>query len=239
MAGSQASNAEPEDLVGLGRVLFAESSLEKLLQQLVILARRTVGGADGVTVSLRGDSGEFETPTTTDDLVFELDQVQYRLNEGPCVHALTHNETVAFRVDDKDPFPRFAEAAASNFISAVLSTPLTLRGHGIGAINIYSGTVPSFPDEQVETARLFAEQATVVLANGLAYDNSTTLNSRLQEALLSRDVIGQAKGLIMAQEGCDSEEAFGRLRHRSQRENRKLRTIAQEIVDAHDKGRSA
>lgn len=238
MAGSDVSN-EPEDLAGLGRVLFAESSLEELLQQLVALARRTVPGVDGVTVSLHDDSGGFRTPTTTDDVVYELDQVQYRLDEGPCVQALKKAETVSFRVDKRVPFPRFADAAASKFISAVLSTPMSVAGKGIGALNMYSGTVSSFPDEQVETARMFAEQAAVVVANGLAYDNSTTLNSRLQEALLSRDVIGQAKGLIMAQQGCGSEEAFGRLRLQSQRENRKLRTIAEEIVDGHAKSRSS
>lgn len=232
-----AASSEPEDLAGLGRVLYAESSLEELLQHVVSLARHTVPAADGVTVSLHDDSGGYKTPTTTDDLVYELDQVQYRFDEGPCVEALKTNRPVSFRVDEGDPYPRFAEAAASKFVSAVMSTPMSVGGKGIGALNMYSGTVPAFPKEQMETAQMFAEQAAVVLANGLAYDNSTTLNVRLQEALLSRDVIGQAKGLIMAQEGCGSEEAFGRLRLQSQRENRKLRTIAQEIVDAHDQSR--
>ena len=222
-------------MVGLGRVLFAESTLEELLQQVVALARRTVPGADGVTVTLRDESGGYHTPTTTDDLALELDEVQYRLNEGPCLQALSQNEQVSFRVDEKVPFPKFAEAAASKFISAVLSSPMSVGGKGIGALNMYSGTVPSFPYEQVETARLFADQAAVVLANGLAYDSSTMLNARLQEALLSRDIIGQAKGLIMAREGCSAEDAFGRLRLQSQQENRKLRVIAQEVVDTHHK----
>ena len=237
MAGSDASDDEREHLAALDRVLYGENSLEELLQQVVSLARHTVPGADGVTVSLHDESGGFKTPTTTDALVYELDQEQYRLDEGPCVEALKTNRPVSFRVDDRDPFPRFAEAAASKFISAVMSTPLCIDGRGIGALNMYSGTVSAFPEDQVETAGLFAEQAAVVLANALAYDDSITLNARLEEALLSRDVIGQAKGLIMAEAGCDSEEAFGRLRLQSQQENRKLRAIAQEIVDAHEQRR--
>lgn len=145
----------------------------------------------------------------------------------------TH-ELTSFQVDQRDPFPRFAEAATSKFVSAVLSTPLHVGEEGIGALNMYSGTVHVYPEDQVETARLFAAQASVILANGLAYNTSVTLNARLQEALLSRDVIGQAKGLIMARESCTGEEAFGRLRLISQKENRKLRTVAQEMVDAHE-----
>lgn len=74
----------------------------------------------------------------------------------------------------------------------------------------------------------------MILANGIAYNSSITLNARLQEALESRDVIGQPKGLIMARESCNGEEAFGRLRVMSHRENRKLRTVAKERVDSHE-----
>ena len=225
---------EPDGLVGQGRFLFAEVSLPELLQQLVSLARHTVAGADGVSVSLDTDGG-YETPASTDELVRELDHTQYRLEQGPCVHALESHELVCFRVEDREPFPEFADAASAKFITAVMSTPLTAGGNGLGALNMYSGSVPSFPADQVETARLFAEQAAIILANGLAYDNSVSLNARLQEALLSRDVIGQAKGLIMARESCSGEEAFGHLRLRSQQENRKLRTLAEEIVAAHEK----
>lgn len=219
----------------LSEFLLAEASLEELLEYVVTLARRSVPGADSVTISLSGDHG-YETPTATDELGLDLDQAQYELDEGPCVQALKSHEVVCFQVERRDPFPRFAEAAASKFVSAVLSTPLHAGGKGIGALNMYSGTVAEFPADQVETARLFAQQAGVILANGLAYNTSVTLNTRLQEALLSRDVIGQAKGLLMAKEGCSGEEAFGRLRVMSQRENRKLRTVAQDLVEGHEKG---
>ena len=229
----QLSAEQPQSL---DRYLLSESSLDELLHQVVTLARRSVPGADSVTVSLNRGKG-YETPTCTDDLGRELDEVQYKLDEGPCVEALNTHHLVSFQVDQRDPYPRFAEAAASRFVSSVLSTPLAAGGRGIGALNMYSGSVNVFPEDQVESARLFAEQASVILANGLAYSTSVTLNERLQEALLSRDVIGQAKGLLMARENCNGDEAFGRLRLISQRENRKLRTVAQELVDAHENGR--
>ncbi len=219
----------------LSKFLLSEASLEELLHQVVSLARRSVPGADSVTVSLIKERG-YETPAASDDLGRDLDNTQYKLDEGPCVEALKTHQLVSFRVDEGEPFPRFAEEAASKFVSAVLSTPLHAGAKGIGALNMYSGTLDAYPEDQVETARLFAEQAGVILANGIAYNSSITLNARLQEALLSRDVIGQAKGLIMARESCSGEEAFGRLRVMSQRENRKLRTVAQEVVDAHEQG---
>lgn len=220
------------------KFLLSEASLEELLRQVVGLARRTVEGADSVTVSLNRGEG-YETPSATDDLGLELDLTQYKLDEGPCVQALRTHQLVSFQVNQRDPFPRFAEAAASKFVSAVMSTPLHAAGKGIGALNMYSGTLDVYPEDQVETTRLFAAHAGVILANGLAYNSSITLNARLQEALLSRDVIGQAKGLIMIRESCDGEEAFGRLRVMSQRENRKLRTVAQELVEAHEDGLKA
>lgn len=214
---------------------MSEASLEELLHQVVTLARRSVPGADSVTVSLDQERG-YQTPAASDGLGRELDHAQYKLDEGPCVDALKTRHVVSFQVDQRDPYPRFAEAAASKFVSAVLSTPLQAGEQGLGALNMYSGTLDAYPSDQVETARLFAEQTGIILANGIAYNSSVTLNARLQEALLSRDVIGQAKGLIMARDGCTGEEAFGRLRIMSQRQNRKLRTVAQKLVEAHEKG---
>lgn len=232
---AEAAEVPRRDFGDLTGFLISEASLEELLQQVVTLARRSVPGADSVTVSLNKEKG-YETPTATDDLGLELDLVQYKLDEGPCVHALKTHEVVCFQVDEHDPFPRFAEEAESRFVTAVLCTPLHAGEKGIGALNMYSGSVAVFPEEQVETARLFAQQASVILANGLAYKSSVTLNMRLQEALLSRDIIGQAKGLIMARENCNGDEAFGRLRVLSQRENRKLRTVAEEMVQNHEQG---
>ena len=235
MSSEEAAETPAHQPGELSEFLLSEASLEGLLQKVVALARRSVTAADSVTVSLATERG-YETPSATDDLGLELDLEQYRLDEGPCVDALRTHELVRFQVEGGDPYPRFAEAAASRFVTAVLSTPLHAADKGLGALNMYSGTVPDFPDDQVETARLFADQASVILANGLAYNSSITLNARLQEALLSRDIIGQAKGLIMAREGCGGDEAFGRLRVMSQRENRKLRTVAQELVEAHERG---
>jgi AmiR/NasT family two-component response regulator len=78
---------------------------------------------------------------------------------------------------------------------------------------------------------LFAEQASVALANAQLYDSAYRLTQQLQEALTSRAVIDQAKGLLMGQHRVGADEAFNILRTASQRDNRKLRDIAQELVD--------
>jgi AmiR/NasT family two-component response regulator len=57
------------------------------------------------------------------------------------------------------------------------------------------------------------------------------MTQQLQEALTSRAVIDQAKGMVMARNGVSADEAFTVLRTTSQRENRKLRDLAQEMVD--------
>jgi len=83
----------------------------------------------------------------------------------------------------------------------------------------------------VLTAALFAEQAAIVLGNAEAYTRAQDAALHLGEALTSRAVIDMAKGIVMAREPCGPDEAFGRLRHLSQVNHRKLRDIAQEIVD--------
>jgi GAF domain-containing protein len=223
--------ARPEGLEQLGAVLLSEHSLNDLLQLVVTLARRTVPGVDGVSVSIARD-GKLLTSNYSDDVVRELDHVQYQLSEGPCLDAMLRGVTTSLELEaDGVRYPTFAKAARQRFILSVLSLPLAVRQDVIGALNLYSGTVEHHGEDEAELAALFAQQASIMLANGLAYDTSTSLNETLREALATREVIGEAKGIIMARERCSPDEAFDRLRVRSQRENRKLRVIAEELVD--------
>jgi AmiR/NasT family two-component response regulator len=82
----------------------------------------------------------------------------------------------------------------------------------------------------VAAAQALAERASVVLANAITFATSEATNRHLQLALENARLIGRAQGVLMAREGCGSEKAFDILRRASQRTNRKLREIAEEIV---------
>ncbi len=120
----------------------------------------------------------------------------------------------------------------------MLSTPLALRERTLGSLNLYSRTEESFAPAEEQAAQAFAGQASVVLTNATALATSAMVNDQLREALVTRDVIGQAKGILMARQGCSADEAFDVLRRASQRANRTLADMAEELVEAiHCSGR--
>ena len=133
--------------------------------------------------------------------------------------------------EEGDRYPRFTPAAMRRFMSSILSTPLQVREGTIGALNVYSASLDRFGEWERSVARLFAAQASILLANAAAYAEAVTKSDQLQQALASRDLIGQAKGIIMEREHCTADDAFDRLRRTSQRENRKLTSVAQDVVE--------
>ncbi|MBW3614913.1 MAG: GAF and ANTAR domain-containing protein [Actinobacteria bacterium] len=105
-----------------------------------------------------------------------------------------------------------------------------MNHEGIGALNLYSRTESGFTDADVEVGEAFATQAAIVLANAQAYWDAYQLGVDLRTAMQSRAVIEQAKGILMATQRCTADEAFQILVRASQRENRKLREMAEELV---------
>jgi GAF domain-containing protein len=119
--------------------------------------------------------------------------------------------------------------AAAHGISATLSLPLSARGESLGALNLYSRAAV-FDQFVTEQAEVFARQAAIVLSNAQVYWDARQLGENMRQAMQSRSAIDQAIGILMADGGRSPDEAFQLLVRASQRENRKLRDIAAEIV---------
>src|SRR5215210_5875387 len=218
-------------LAELHGVVITEQTLDDVLAQVLVLARSTVDGAEGASVSLMRD-GTFFTSNASDDVVLELDAVQYDSNAGPCVDAIRTGRQVSLSLlRDANRYPDFSAAAVARFMSAVLSTPFLVQGRPIGALNLYSASVSAFAPPEADVASLFAAQASSLLANAAAFAITSEANENLERALQSRDVIGQAKGLLMEREGCSADEAFDILRRESQRRNEKVIDIARILVE--------
>ncbi|MET0729517.1 MAG: GAF and ANTAR domain-containing protein [Acidimicrobiales bacterium] len=217
-------------LVQMGGALLGEQTVDRTLDLVTELAQRTVRSASAVSVTLRKADLVF-TSNASEPIAEELDAVQYATQEGPCLQAISEGRIVNTAFDaDEDRWPKFTAAARAEGIGGILSVPLTMPDRSIGALNIYSRAPHRFTDEDETTASLLAQQATAVLANVHAFAEASGLNSQLRDALASRDLIGQAKGILMARESCTAEEAFDILRRASQRTNRKLRDIASDLV---------
>jgi GAF domain-containing protein len=132
-----------------------------------------------------------------------------------------------------DRWPVFSRTALEHGVRSTLSMPLLVGDDCVGALNFYSEKEDGFSDVDRENGATFALQAAVVLANAQAYWEARALSENLTEAMRSRATIEQAKGILIAQSSVEPDHAFEILRSASQRENRKVRDIAQDLVDRH------
>jgi len=182
----------------------------------------------GITMVVDGTprTGVFTNPEAP-----EIDEAQYRSGEGPCMYAFRNRQV--YRIEDtasETRWPEFAAAALHHGIHATLSVPLVARATSIGALNLYAESPGAFSDADQKTVVVFAEQASIALANAQVYWDARELSENLSQAIKTREVISQAVGILMAIGGRTPDEAFEILSTASQRENRKVRDIAADIV---------
>jgi GAF domain-containing protein len=170
---------------------------------------------------------------STGDLATSLDETQYDEGFGPCLDAAVGGEVTSITdMANETRWPDFAKVAADRGALSSLSTPIPLQQYANAALNMY-GTVPgAFDEAAMALASSFASYAGVALANMHLYESTRTLAEQLQNAMESRAVIEQAKGVLMGQRQCDAEEAFDILVKLSQQSNRKLREVAQALLDS-------
>ena len=188
-------------------------------------------GADMAGLTLNDGAGRATTVVYTDHMVPEIDQAQYDSDRGPCLHALRSKSNVLITdVNTDGRFPEYAVAAARHGIHASMSVPLCVAGRGIGALNFYDHRTAHFDDRR-SGGDVFAQLSAIVAA----YCDRAEEADNLQRAVESRSTIEQAKGIIMATSGCSPDRAFDLLREQSQAQNRKLRTIAEEIVASQER----
>ena len=207
-------------------------TLDSLAEHVGRLGVQALNGWDAAALSLVSGT-QVATYGTTDERINPVDQAQYDADRGPCVDAIKSGEPKYFDGTTSEPrWRQFAETAADNGVYAVLSFPLRIRGEAVGALNFYSRERDAIRPGHREEGAVFAAQAAVAIANARTLLAKDAQVSQLQDGLHSRTMIGQATGLLMAQEGLSSEEAFQKLVHVSQTSNVKLRDIAQRYVQA-------
>lgn len=232
-AGQEEKPAElsaAADLKGLQDALLSTQSVEQFLHELAELAAR-LGSADlscGMTMQ---PGGRPVTVACSDPLAAQVDEVQYQLDDGPCLHAMRGNRIVRIEdTADTARWPEFEAQAASHGIRSCLSLPLKVDGEAVGALNLYARRASAFGAARSRRAEDFAENASGALTLAMRLASHTALIEQLRTSLGSRAVIDQALGIIMAREHCTQDRAFGILRAASQKHNVKLRDIASSVV---------
>jgi GAF domain-containing protein len=208
----------------LARSLQAEPDLDQTLRSIVTAAVVNVDGADLAGITLVTKGGTLSTPAASDPLVEVIDRLQYEVRQGPCLSSAWDRLTV--RADDlrtETRWPAFARRAAELGVLSMLSIQLYVRDEELGALNLYSRTANRFDAEDEDTGLLFASHAAIAMV-GAQHETDLTA------ALVSRDVIGQAKGILMERYRITALAAFGVLVRASQQSNRKLCDIAETLA---------
>lgn len=214
----------------LARLLFTERNADETLEVVARLAQQALANCDAASMTLM-EGSKPTTTVSTDPLARAIDEHQYRLDSGPCLDAIRKRTRV--RVDDmatSRDWPEFAAAAVVEGVNSSMSYPLIAGDDALGALNMYSRTSGGFVGDD-DKGEVFARQAAITLANVMAFHRAQDLAANLALALENRDVIGQAKGILIITQKLGPEEAFDVLRRASQRSNRKLHEIAREMVD--------
>jgi GAF domain-containing protein len=208
----------------LARALHVKSAeLEPTLQAIVSTAVRMLSPARyaGLIIYSRG---ELIPQASTDRVPLLLDHLQQKLGDGPCVNAAQRQRIV--RIDDTRQdgrWPDFAADAASLGVRSMLCVPLWVDERCLGALSLYADQAAAFNDLHGRVTTLLATFAALALAEAQRADQLTA-------ALINRDVIGQAKGILMERHRITADAAFGFLTRVSQAENTKLAALAARLV---------
>jgi GAF domain-containing protein len=221
------------DLAGLQNALLTTETVEQFLHELAVLATRTVSVDMSCGTALRQRARPASATACTDPAAAEADQVQFQDGTGPAVHALRHGEPA--RVDDTgadERWPRFSEQAAALGIASCYAVPLVSDGVAVGALALYARAPGAFGDAETIRADEFAKHASGALTLSLRMASCTEQNEQLRSSIVSRAVIDQALGVIMATEHCPRDRAFAILRRVSQNTNVKLRDLAATIMSS-------
>ncbi|MGH2684555.1 MAG: ANTAR domain-containing protein [Actinomycetota bacterium] len=216
----------------LAELMASHAALDRILQETVELATATIQGATDASITVvRGDQGEgfaFSSQTAID-----VDERQYGLDQGPCLDASRGHEVFVIdnmRAETKWPDYR-PYAAEAGVLSSISVPPLPVQEEILGALNVYGRAAGAFEERSVDQAKRFADYAAVAIANAQLYASTAEAAEHMKRAMESRAVIEQAKGILMAQRRCGASEAFDVLVAASQRENMKLRIVAERIVE--------
>jgi anti-anti-sigma factor len=217
----------------VGRIMAIPADADVVdgaLRLVVMLARATVGGADGASVSLRR-YGRLSTVAASDQTIADMDASQYATGEGPCVDASVNGRWFhAESLDTETRWPAFTPRAQALGINAILSSPLLAKERPVGALNIYSRTAMAFAPKDQELAAVFAAETSLVLSSVGVDVTDEQLSSRRSEALGTRRVIAQAEGVIMEREGVEADDAYSILCDYSRTSNQPFRERAEDVV---------
>ena len=209
----------------------ASDQLQTLVEQ--------VGDVVGVTGAgvLLLQRGRFSYATSTLEPIAALERVVEEFQYGPCVDASKTRQPVAVRDlragDYPQRFPAYVEQAQRSQITAVAAVPMQAGEHSLGALGLYDREPRDWSEEDLRVAGVLADIASAYLLHTARDDDRQRLCDQLQQALDSRIVIEQAKGIVAVERGIGVDQAFALLRKQARDTNRRLHDVCAEVTSLH------
>lgn len=213
-----------EQVADISRELSEANGLQETLQLIVDLGENVLEHCDGVSMMLIVRGGVIETPAASSQVAHDSELLQYATGEGPCLSAIRDHETVLVQdLEAEERWPDYRDGALRLGVRSMASFRLFVTDDSLGALDMYSRRPNAFDQRSVLIGQVFAAQASVAM-------KAVITEAGLQAAIHSRDVIGQAKGIVMARRHVTPDAAFAILRQLSQDRNEKLVDLAEQIT---------
>jgi GAF domain-containing protein len=235
----QAANAGPvhitmhdvhQALVELSRFRFGEMRIEDALHEIVHTTH-ALFDVDGAALMLADADQHLRSVAASDDRFAHLEELQIRLQEGPCIEAYDTKAMVgAEDLAGDDRWPKFSQAAVARRVRAMLASPLPYNQDAVGVVAVLSEQEHPWSAEGELALLAFTDLAALLIASMMQGQEQSQLAAQLQGALGSRQVIEQAKGVLMGREGITAREAYEQLRARARAQRRKLAAVCTEVV---------
>jgi len=203
--------------------LHAEATLADTLARIVDFAQQALA-CDQAGILLVHSRAKLETMLATNDAVERSHDLQRKLDEGPCLDAIEGEPVyVSGDVENDIRWPRWGSEVAPLGLRSVISVRLASQNRRYGSLNLYAPVVDAWEEGDVDVARVFARHASVAVA-------TAHHEAGLKVAADTRNVIGQAQGILMERFGIDADRSFAVLSRLSQARNLKLRSLAEQLV---------
>ena len=211
-------------LAELVSALVRGAGIEEMLTKLTSASVALVPGAEFAKISLIGN-GHLRSIAATSESIALLDGAQQAAGQGPCLDAVRTQKPIRcsdLRTDVR--WPQFARAATTAGVHRVLSCPLDMPGGSGATLTVFGSQPGAFGSGSATIATMLASHAALALL-------TAEHERQFRAALATRDIIGQAKGMLMERFGVDSARAFALLKQMSQETNTPVRQLAARLVD--------
>ena len=218
----------PKRIADIARLLYENKTPDGgVVAELAEHAATELPGVDYANVTVTSGRYEVDTPSATHPFAVTLDDIQRRHGEGPCLSSAWQHKTI--HVEDLESdlrWPKFrAEALERTPVRSIMGFQLFLTGKSMGSLNVFAERPGAFDAATRQLGSLFATQSALVW-------DAARREEQFRQALASRDVIGQAKGMIMERYSIDATQAFDMLRKLSHDTNTPLAAVAAKVVNA-------